>query len=130
MFFLYLSIEWTNLSLFFMKDSIEFGGKPISSPNFFDKLVKLGQFSLVYPIINLSLSEYELARSIWQRPTAKSGKGLSHTGYKRVESTVLLSSLSFSQFIELAREEDALKRASYEIKAIRTTCLLLSSRVK
>ncbi len=76
------------------------------------------QFYLVYPSINQALSEYGLPGSIWQTPSAKSEKGLKYADYKGIESKVLLSNLSFSHIIELAREEDPLKRTFYEIQAI------------
>ena len=72
------------------------------------------QFYIVYPNINQALSEYTLPRSIWQTPSAKSNKELKHADYKGIESKVLLSRLSFSHIIELAREEDPLKRTFYE----------------
>jgi predicted nuclease of restriction endonuclease-like (RecB) superfamily len=59
-----------------------------------------------------------LPGSIWQTPSAKSGKGLKHADYKGIESKILLSNLSFSHIIELAREEDPLKRTFYEAQAI------------
>ena len=76
------------------------------------------QFYLVYPSINQALTEYALPGSIWQTPSAKSGKELKHADYKGIESKVLLSRLSFSHIIELAREEDPLKRTFYEAQAI------------
>lgn len=77
------------------------------------------QFYLVYPQINQVLSGLALPGTIWQMPSAKSGKELDHKGYKEAEADVLLSRLSFSHLIELARESDDLKRAFYELQAIK-----------
>lgn len=77
------------------------------------------QFYLVYPNVSLALSEFALPGSIWQTASAKLNKGLEHGENKGVEASVLLSRLSFSHIIELAREDDALKRAFYEIQAIK-----------
>ena len=57
--------------------------------------------------------------SIWQIPSAKSGKDLEPTGHKGAEAGILLSRLSFSHLIELAMESDELKRAFYELQAIK-----------
>lgn len=76
------------------------------------------QFYIVYPNINQALPEYALPKSIWQTPSAKSNKELKHPDYKGIESKVLLSRLSFSHIIELAREEDPLKRTFFETQAI------------
>jgi len=56
---------------------------------------------------------------IWQISSAKSDKEVRHTRYKGVEASVLLYRLSFSHIIEIAREEDDLKRAFYELQAIK-----------
>ena len=77
------------------------------------------QFYLVYPNVNQALSEFALPASIWQTPSAKSDKRLKHAKFKGVEAGVLLSRLSFSHIIELAREEDPFKRAFYELQAIK-----------
>ncbi len=77
------------------------------------------QFYLVYPNIYQVLSEFALPGSIWQPPTAKSNKALKHAVYKGVDHKLLISKLSFTHIIELAREEDPLKRAFYEIQAIK-----------
>ena len=52
-------------------------------------------------------------------PSAKSDKRLKHAEYQGIEARVLLSRLSFSHIIELAREQDALKRAFFELQAIK-----------
>ena len=77
------------------------------------------QFYIVYPEISQVLSDYTLPGSIWQLPTAKSVKELKHTDFKGVDSKVLLLKLSFTHIIELAREEDPLKRSFYETQAIK-----------
>ena len=77
------------------------------------------QFYLVYPNISQTLSELALPFSIWQTPPAKSDKSLKHPEYKGVEMSALLSRLSFSHILELSREEDALKRAFYELQSIK-----------
>jgi len=77
------------------------------------------QFYLVYPNINQAVSEFALPASIWQTVSAKSNIKMEYTDYKGVEAKVLLSRLSFSHIIELVREEDALKRAFFEIQAIK-----------
>jgi len=77
------------------------------------------QFYLVYPNINTVLSDFTLPDTIWQTPSAKSDQELKHDEYKGVEVKVLLSRLSFSHIIELAREEDAVKRAFYELQAVK-----------
>jgi predicted nuclease of restriction endonuclease-like (RecB) superfamily len=77
------------------------------------------QFYLVYPQINQVISGLTLPCAIWQMPSAKSGKRLIHRGYKGAEVKVLLSRLSFSHLIELARESDELKRIFYELQAIK-----------
>lgn len=77
------------------------------------------RFYLVYPNISQVLSGFALPGSIWQIPSAKSGKESENTGYKGVEPGVLLSRLSFSHIIELARENDDFKRAFYELQAIK-----------
>ncbi len=76
------------------------------------------QFYLVYPQINQVISGLALPGTIWQMPSAKSGKNLVPTAYKGAEAGTLLSRLSFSHLIELAREEDELKRVFYELQAI------------
>jgi len=76
------------------------------------------QFYLVYPTIYKILSEFALPETIWQSPTAKSGKELKHAGYKCVDPKILLSKLSFTHIIELTRVEDLLKRSFYETQAI------------
>lgn len=76
------------------------------------------QFYLAYPRLNQTLSDFALPESIWQLPTAKSKKDLKHADYKGVDPKVLLSKLSFTHIIELAREEDPLKRTFYETQAI------------
>jgi predicted nuclease of restriction endonuclease-like (RecB) superfamily len=77
------------------------------------------QFYFVYPNINQVLSELSLPGSIWQTTSAKSDKELKKAGYRGVEAGVLLSRLSFSHIIELTREDDDLKRAFYELQAIK-----------
>lgn len=76
------------------------------------------QFYLAYPQLNQILTDFELPGSIWQFPTAKSKKDLKHSDYKGVDPKMLLSKLSFTHIIELAREEDPLKRTFYEIQTI------------
>ncbi|MFO7933935.1 MAG: PDDEXK nuclease domain-containing protein [Bacteroidales bacterium] len=76
------------------------------------------QFYLVYPQINLALSDFGLPGSIWQTPSAKSGNELKSQYLKGVDPWILLSKLSFSHIIELAREEDPLKKTFYETQAI------------
>ncbi len=76
------------------------------------------QFYLVYPQITMALSDLSLPLSIWQTASAKSMKELKSSGIKGVDPKLLLSKLSFSHIIELAREEDPLKRSFYEIQAI------------
>jgi hypothetical protein len=76
------------------------------------------QFYLVYPEISRVLSDYALPGSIWQLPTAKSGKKLKHADFKGIDPKVLLLKLSFTHIIELVREEDPLKRSFYESQAI------------
>jgi hypothetical protein len=60
-----------------------------------------------------------LPDTIWQTASAKSGNDLVTKGCKGSEAGILLSRLSFSQLIELARESDGLKRAFYEVQAIK-----------
>ena len=48
------------------------------------------QFYLVYPNINLALSEYALPGSIWQTASAKFKEELIHTDYKGVESKAVI----------------------------------------
>ena len=76
------------------------------------------QFYLVYPEIGPALSDYALPVSIWQTPSAKSEIGLKHADFKSVAPGILISELSFSHIIELAREDDLLKRTFYEVHAI------------
>ena len=76
------------------------------------------QFYLVYPTIYQVLSEFTLPESIWQSATAKSGNELKHADFKGVDPKLLLSKLSFTHIIELAREEESLKRVFYETQAI------------
>ncbi len=76
------------------------------------------QFYLAYPEIRHALSDFALPGSIWQLPTAKSKERLGYVDYKSVDPKLLLSKLSFTHIIELAREEDPLKRSFYEIQAI------------
>jgi len=76
------------------------------------------QFYLAYPQISQTLSDFALPGSIWQTPSAKSGKGLKQTDIMGVDPSLLLIKLSFSHIIELAREEDLLKRCFYEAQAI------------
>jgi len=77
------------------------------------------QFYLVYPNISKTLSEFGLPSSIWQSPTAKSGKQLKHADFKVVDPRILLSKLSFTHIIELTRVENPLKRSFYEMQAIK-----------
>jgi predicted nuclease of restriction endonuclease-like (RecB) superfamily len=77
------------------------------------------QFYLVYPQINQVISGLALPDTIWQMPSAKSGNDLVTTEYKGAEAWILLSRLSFSHLIELARESDEIKRAFYEVQAIK-----------
>jgi predicted nuclease of restriction endonuclease-like (RecB) superfamily len=77
------------------------------------------QLYLVYPQINEVVTGLALPGSIWQMPSAKSGKELEPKGYKGAEAGILLSRLSFSHLIELARESDELKRAFYELQSIK-----------
>jgi len=77
------------------------------------------QFYLMYPQISQVLPDYALPGSIWQKPSAKSEKDIKHTEDKGVEAGILLSKLSFSHIIELAREEDDLKRSFYELQTIK-----------
>jgi len=65
-----------------------------------------------------ALSDYELPGSIWQTPSAKSGECQKYSENQGNTSRLLLSKLSFSHIIELAREENPLKRSFYEIQAI------------
>jgi len=76
------------------------------------------QFYLAYPQICQTLSDSALPGSIWQTPSAKSGKDLKQTDFKGIDPKLLLIKLSFSHIIELAREEDLLKRSFYEVQAI------------
>lgn len=76
------------------------------------------QFYTIYPEISRALSDNALPGSIWQTPSAKSLKDLKIKEFTGVEPNLLLSKLSFSHIIELAREEDPLKRTFYEIQAI------------
>lgn len=76
------------------------------------------QFYTIYPGISRVLSDYALPGSIWQTPSAKSLKDQKIKKFTGVEPNHLLSKLSFSHIIELAREEDPLKRSFYEIQAI------------
>lgn len=76
------------------------------------------QFYLAYPQICQTLSDSALPGSIWQTPSAKSGKDLKQTDIKGIDPKLLLIKLSFSHIIELAREEDLLKRSFYEVQAI------------
>lgn len=77
------------------------------------------QFYLVYPQINQVIAQLALPGTIWQMPSAKSGKVVTPTGYRGTEAGILLSRLSFSHLIELARETDELKRVFYEQQAIK-----------
>lgn len=76
------------------------------------------QFYTIYPGISRALSDYALPGSIWQTPSAKYLKDLKIKEFTGVEPNLLISKLSFSHIIELAREEDPLKRTFYEIQAI------------
>lgn len=76
------------------------------------------QFYLVYPNIAQALSEYKLPESIWQTPSANSGNKELHSDIKELNPKILISRLSFSHIIELAREENLLKRSFYETQAI------------
>ena len=76
------------------------------------------QFYFVYPTIYQVLSEFALPESIWQSPTAKSGRELKQTDSMGVDPKILLSKLSFTHIVELTREEDPLKRSFYETQAI------------
>lgn len=77
------------------------------------------QFYLVYPQIDQVISRLALPDTIWQMPSAKSGKDLEPTEYKGAEAGILISRLSFSLLIELARESNELKRVFYELQAIK-----------
>jgi len=77
------------------------------------------QFYLAYPNVKQVLFEFALPDSIWQSATAKSHKELKNTDNNGVDPKLLLSKLSFTHIIELAREEDSFKRAFYETQAIR-----------
>lgn len=77
-------------------------------------------FYQVYPQIGSSLPEGSL-KPILQTLSAKSLKP-SKTGNKNylgVKSELLISRLSFSHIVELIQEEEPLKRAFYEIQAIK-----------
>ena len=75
------------------------------------------QFYLVYPGVTQALPKFALPDPIWQTASAKSEKTIERAG--GVETVMLVSRLSFSHIIELTREEDDLKRAFYEIQAIK-----------
>jgi len=99
------------------KLALRLGGKRINGLS--DRSLRnCRQFYLVYPEISQALSQYALPGSIWQTASAKSKMELKRGDYKGVDSKLLLSKLSFSHIIELAREEDPLKRSFYEAQAI------------
>ena len=78
------------------------------------------QFYLVYAEISQVLSDYTLSGSIWQSVTAKSHKELKNKCFKGVDTSMLLSRLSFTHILELIWEKDPTKRAFYEIESINT----------
>ncbi len=77
------------------------------------------QFYLAYPEISQVLSEYTLPGSIWKSVTAKSNKELDYSDFKGVDVSILLSRLSFTHILELIWEKDPIKRAFYEVEAIK-----------
>jgi len=79
------------------------------------------QFYTTYPRIMSVLSDFFLPESIWQLPTAKSLSILQSTENNDfgVNAELIINRLSFTHIIELARESDTLKRAFYEIQAIK-----------
>jgi len=72
-------------------------------------------------IIHIRATIYTDSRSpvsIRQTASAKSKNNLKHADFKSVAPGILISELSFSHIIELAREDDLLKRTFYEVHAI------------
>jgi len=76
------------------------------------------QFYLIYPQVGSLLPGLDLPKQIWQMPSAKSHE-LQNAGEKQIEASTLISRLSFSHIIELARETDELKRMFYAVQAIK-----------
>lgn len=74
------------------------------------------QFYYVYPQVGHALSGKSIPESIWQTASAKLKTGPENIG---VKPEMLITKLSFSHIIELTREEETLKRAFYEIHAIK-----------
>ena len=77
------------------------------------------QGTAVYAEISQVLSDYTLSGSIWQSVTAKSHKELKNKCFKGVDTSMLLSRLSFTHILELIWEKDQTKRAFYEVEAIK-----------
>jgi predicted nuclease of restriction endonuclease-like (RecB) superfamily len=84
------------------------------------------QFYVEYPMIwQLLTAKLQLTEKqqdiIWQFPTAKSieqAKG-TDSGIKSVPVEILIDKLSFTHIIELLKVEEPLKRAFYELQAIK-----------
>lgn len=82
-------------------------------------LYNFSQFYLTYPNVIQFLSDKELPKAILQTLSAKSE--IVKPGNKNigVAPQLLIGRLSFSHIIELIAEKDAMKRAFYEIEAIK-----------
>jgi predicted nuclease of restriction endonuclease-like (RecB) superfamily len=84
------------------------------------------QFYIEYPMIwQLLTAKLQLTEKqqdiIWQFPTAKSIEQVKGTdsGIKSVPVEILIDKLSFTHIIELLKVEEPLKRAFYELQAIK-----------
>jgi predicted nuclease of restriction endonuclease-like (RecB) superfamily len=84
------------------------------------------QFYVEYPMIwQLLTAKLQLTEKqqdiIWQFPTAKSIEQVKGTdsGIKSVPVEILIDKLSFTHIIELLKVEEPLKRAFYELQAIK-----------
>ncbi len=79
------------------------------------------QFYIAYPRIMSVLSDNFLPEPIWQSITAKSQSSLESADDQDfgVSPGLLVNRLSFTHIVELTRESDTLKRAFYEIQAIK-----------
>jgi predicted nuclease of restriction endonuclease-like (RecB) superfamily len=76
------------------------------------------QFYQGYPQVGQILEEGALPTPIWKSLTSKL-PAMKEVESQGVAARILLSRLSFTHIIELLKEEDPLKRAFYEIEAIR-----------
>jgi predicted nuclease of restriction endonuclease-like (RecB) superfamily len=76
------------------------------------------QFYVTYPQIAGITDKMELPEQIWRSVTPKL-KMTDNSEHKSVNPVLLISRLSYTHLLELTKETEALKRAFYEIQAIK-----------